>query len=75
MSDKTKPKEENKAKDDNNNINFRNAAIEKIKSLQASLDKEKKKSKSSSSNGTTVAATKLRGMRSFGEHRRASKNA
>ena len=73
MSDKTKPKEEDKSKDDNNSINFRNAAIQKIKSLQTALDKEKKKSKSSNSSGTTVAATKLRGMRSFGEHSRASK--
>ncbi|MCP3698004.1 MAG: hypothetical protein GY920_05530 [Aliivibrio sp.] len=73
MSDKTKPKEEDKSKDDNNSINFRNAAIKKIKSLQTALDKEKKKKKTSSPSRTTVAATKLRGMRSFGEHSRASK--
>ena len=73
MSDKTKPKEEDKSKDDNNSINFRNAAITKIKSLQSALDKEKKKNKTSSPSQTTVAATKLRGMRSFGEHTRASK--
>jgi hypothetical protein len=73
MSDKTKPKEEDKSKDDNNSINFRNAAITKIKSLQSALDKEKKKNKTSSPSRTTVAATKLRGMRSFGEHTRASK--
>ena len=73
MSDKTKPKEEDKSKDDNNSINFRNAAIKKIKSLQTALDKEKKKNKTSSTSKTTVAATKLRGMRSFGEHSRASK--
>ncbi len=73
MSDKTKPKEEDKSKDDNNAINFRNAAIKKIKSLQSALDKEKKKKKTSSPSRTTVAATKLRGMRSFGEHSRASK--
>jgi len=73
MSDKTKPKEEDKSKDDNNSINFRNAEIKKIKSLQSSLDKEKKKNKTSSPSQTTVAATKLRGMRSFGEHTRASK--
>jgi len=73
MSDKTKPKEEDKSKDDNNAINFRNAAIKKIKSLQTALDKEKKKKKTSSPSRTTVAATKLRGMRSFGEHIRASK--
>ena len=73
MSDKTKPKEEDKSKDDNNAINFRNAAIKKIKSLQSALDKEKKKKKTSSPSRTTVAATKLRGMRSFGEHIRASK--
>lgn len=73
MSDKTKPKEEDKSKDDNNSINFRNAAIQKIKSLQTALDKEKKKKKTSNPSGTTVAATKLRGMRSFGEHSRASK--
>lgn len=79
MSDKTKPKDkekskdEDKSKDDNNAINFRNAAIEKIKSLQSALDKEKKKKKKSSPSRTTVAATQLRGMRSFGEHIRASK--
>jgi hypothetical protein len=73
MPDETKTKDEDKSKDDNNDINFRNAAIQKIKSLQASLDKEKKKNKSSNSSRTTVAATKLRGMRSFGEHRRGSK--
>jgi len=73
MSDKTKPKDEDKSKDDNNAINFRNAAIKKIKSLQSALDKEKKKKKTSSPSRTTVAATKLRGMRSFGEHSRASK--
>jgi len=73
MSDKTKPKEEDKSKDDNNAINFRNAAIKKIKSLQTALDKEKKKKKTSSPSRTTIAATKLRGMRSFGEHSRASK--
>ena len=74
MSDKTKPKEEDKSKDDNNSINFRNAAITKIKSLQSALDKEKKKNKTSSPSKKTVAATKLRGMRSFGEHTRASKD-
>jgi len=73
MSDKTKPKEEEKSKDDNNSINFRNAAIKKIKSLQSALDKEKKKNKTSSPSRTTVAATKLRGMRSFGENTKASK--
>jgi hypothetical protein len=75
MSDKTKTKtkDEDKSKDDNNAINFRNAAIKKIKSLQSALDKEKKKNKTSSPSRTTVAATKLRGMRSFGEHNRASK--
>jgi len=73
MSDKTKPKDEDKSKDDNNSINFRNAAIKKIKSLQSALDKEKKKKKTSSPDRTTVAATQLRGMRSFGEHSRASK--
>ena len=73
MSDKTKPKEEDKSKDDNNAINFKNAAIKKIKSLQTALDKEKKKKKTSSPSRTTVAATKLRGMKSFGEHSRASK--
>lgn len=75
MSDKTKTKtkDEDKSKDDNNAINFRNAAIKKIKSLQSALDKEKKKNKTSSTSRQTVAATKLRGMRSFGEHNRASK--
>ena len=73
MSEKTKPKDEDKSKDDNNAINFRNAAIKKIKSLQTALDKEKKKKKTSSPSKTTVAATKLRGMKSFGEHSRASK--
>lgn len=73
MSEKTKPKEEDKSKDDNNSINFKNAAIIKIKSLQSALDKEKKKNKNSSPSKTTVAAAKLRGMRSFGEHNRASK--
>ena len=73
MSDKTKTKEEDKSKDDNNAINFKNAAIKKIKSLQTALDKEKKKKKTSSPSRTTVAATKLRGMKSFGEHSRASK--
>ena len=75
MSDKTKTKtkDEDKSKDDNNAINFRNAAIKKIKSLQSALDKEKKKKKTSSPGRTTVAATQLRGMRSFGEHSRASK--
>jgi len=80
MSDEPKPKDEDKSKDkdaksqdDNNSINFRNAAIKKIKSLQSALDKEKNKKKTSSPSRTTVAATKLRGMRSFGEHSRASK--
>lgn len=80
MSDKTKTKDEDKSKDkddksqdDNNSINFRNAAIKKIQSLQSALDKEKKKKKNSSPRRTTVAATKLRGMRSFGEHNKASK--
>jgi len=77
MPDKPEEKSKDKSKDktvDNNSVNFRNAAITKIKSLQAALDKEKKKKKTSSPGRTTVAATKLRGMRSFGENNKASKS-
>lgn len=72
MPDKPEDKSKDKSKDkaeDNNSINFRNAAITKIKNLQAALDKEKSKKK----NKPVVAATKLRGMRSFGENTKASK--
>jgi hypothetical protein len=76
MSDETKPKEEDKAKDkakdkaeDNNSVNFRNAAITKIKNLQSALDKERNKKKP-----VVTAATRLRGMRSFGENNKASKS-
>lgn len=67
MSDKPEDKTEKKV--DNDAINFKNAAINKIKNLQAALDKQKSKKK----NPPVVAATKLRGMRSFGENTKASK--
>ncbi len=74
MPDKPEDKSKDKSKDkaeDNNSINFRNAAITKIKNLQAALDKEKSKKKNKPK--PVVAATKLRGMRSFGENTKASK--
>ena len=64
-----KPEDKTEKKVDNDAINFKNAAINKIKNLQAALDKEKSKNK----NTPVVAATKLRGMRSFGENTKASK--
>jgi len=67
--DKTEKKVDNKV--DNDAINFKNAAINKIKNLQAALDKEKSKKKTK--NPPVVAATRLRGMRSFGENTKASK--
>jgi predicted transcriptional regulator len=67
---KAKDKAEDKA-EDNNSINFKNAAIQKIKNLQSALDKEKSKKKKKP---VVTAATRLRGMRSFGENYKASKS-
>ena len=74
--EKSKDKSKDKAKDnskDNESINFRNAAITKIKNLQAALNKEKGKGKGK--NTPPPAATRLRGMRSFGENYKASRKA
>ena len=72
MPDNPEEKSKDKAKDkaeENNSVNFKNAAINKIKNLQSALDKERKKKKP-----VVTAATRLRGMRSFGENNKASKS-
>tara|TARA_R110000744_G_C18902405_1_gene509441 strand:- start:115 stop:369 length:255 start_codon:yes stop_codon:yes gene_type:complete len=80
MSDKPKAKTEKKVdkkvekkvdkKVDNDAINFRNATVRKINSLQAALNKEKKRNKNSSTSNNTP---RIQGMGQLGAHSKASK--
>jgi len=68
MSDEPKPGKVEKV--DNDAINFKNAAIKKITSLQAALDKEKKKKRKVK---TVNTMPKISGMGQLGAHSKASK--
>lgn len=68
MSDKPKDTTENKV--DNDAINFKNAAITKINSLQAALKKEKKKKRKVK---TVSVMPRIQGMGQLGAHSKASK--
>ena len=68
MSDEPKATTEKKV--DNDAINFKNAAIKKITSLQAALDKEKKKKRKVR---TVSTMPRISGMGQLGAHSKASK--
>ena len=76
MGNKPKAKTEEKVdkkvdkKVDNDAVNFRNATIKKINSLQAALNKEKRKTKNSSRGNNTP---RIQGMGQLGAHSKASK--
>jgi hypothetical protein len=74
MSDEPKTTTEKKVdnKVDNDAINFKNAAIKKINSLQAALNKEKKKKRKVK---TITTMPKISGMGQLGKHTKASKRA
>tara|TARA_R110000787_G_scaffold26805_6_gene74809 strand:+ start:412 stop:621 length:210 start_codon:yes stop_codon:yes gene_type:complete len=68
MSDEPKATTEKKV--DNDAINFKNAAITKINSLQAALKKEKKKKRKVK---TVRTMPRIQGMGQLGAHSKASK--